>query len=64
MSKRAIEDILGAIKVPVRSVAICLDADLQAEHDELNEELDRLQRKSIGMMGQTSEAKSVAERLT
>lgn len=45
MSKRSIEDVLGAIKVPVRSVSICLRADLQAEHDDLTRELERLRRE-------------------
>jgi hypothetical protein len=45
VSKRSIEDVLGAIKVPVRSVSICLRADLQAEHDDLTRELERLRRE-------------------
>ena len=64
MGKRSIEDVLGAIKVPVRAVQICLDADLQAEHDELTARLEVLRRERSGKMGQTSEAKEVAERIT
>lgn len=65
MTKRTIEDVLGAIKVPVRSVSICLDADLQAEHDELSEKLERLRRATpTGKMSQGGEARQVAERIT
>jgi len=64
MGKRSIEEVLGAIKVPVRSVSICMDADLQGEHDELNERLDRLRRESMATMGQSSEAKEIADRIT
>ena len=63
MPKRSIEDVLGAIKVPVRSVSICLDADLQAEHDELTEKLERLRRESNGKMSQGTEVLQVAERI-
>lgn len=64
MSKRTIEDVLGAIKVPVRAVQICLDADLQAEHDELSERLEVLQRKAPpAKMGDTPEVKEIADRI-
>lgn len=63
MTKRTIEDVLGAIKVPVRAVQICLDADLQAEHDELTARLEVLRRESVATMGQSSEAKEVADRI-
>jgi hypothetical protein len=61
--KRSIEDVLGAIKVPVRSVSICLDADLQAEWDELTARLEVLRREAPAKMGQTSEIREVAERI-
>jgi hypothetical protein len=64
MGKRTIEDVLGAIKVPVRSVRICLDADLYAEHDELVVLQEELRREGgVAKMGQTSEAKAVAEQI-
>lgn len=63
MAKRTIEDVLGAIKVPVRAVQICLDADLQAEHDELTARLEVLRRETSARMGQTSEQKEVADRV-
>lgn len=64
MSKRSIEDVLGAIKVPVRSVSICLDGDLRAEHDDLTRELERLRReKPTGKMSDGGEARQVAERI-
>jgi small-conductance mechanosensitive channel len=59
----SIEEVLGKIKVPVRAVRICLDADLQAEHDELTARLDVLRRETQATMGQSSEAKEVAERI-
>lgn len=61
MSKRSIEDVLGAIKVPVRSVSICLDGDLRAEHDDLTRELERLRRKAGGK--DSNEARQVAEQI-
>jgi hypothetical protein len=64
MAKPSIEDVLGAIKVPVRAVQICLDADLQAEHDELSGRLEVLRREAAGAkMGQGSEARQVAEQI-
>jgi hypothetical protein len=63
MAKRTIEDVLGAIKVPVRAVQICLDADLQAEHDELIARLEVLRRETVATMGGSSESKEVADRI-
>jgi hypothetical protein len=63
MAKVTIEDVLGKAKVPVRSVQICLDADLQGEHDELTARLDVLRQESVNTMGQTSEGKEVADRI-
>ena len=60
----SIEEVLAKAKVPVRAVQICLDADLQAEHDELNERLDVARRKTTATMGQSSEAKEIADRIT
>jgi small-conductance mechanosensitive channel len=64
MMARSVEEVLGAIKVPVRSVAICLAADLQAEHDELTERLDRLRKESLAKMGDGAEMRDVAEHIT
>ena len=63
MSKRTIEDVLGAIKVPVRSVSICLDGELRAEHDDLTRELERLRRETNGSLAGGGEARKVAERI-
>jgi hypothetical protein len=60
----SIEDVLGKIKVPVRAVQVCLDADLQAEHDELTARLEVLRRESRAKMGDSSEAREIAERVT
>ena len=63
MSKRSIEDVLGAIKVPVRSVSICLDGELRAEHDDLTRELERVRRESGGKMADGGKALEIAERI-
>lgn len=63
MTRRTIEDVLGKIKVPVRSVAICLDADLQAEHDDLTAQLERLRREANGKMSDGGEIREVADRI-
>jgi hypothetical protein len=63
MGKRSIEDVLGAIKVPVRSVSICLDGDLRAEHDDLTRELERVRREAGGKMSDGGLAREVAERI-
>lgn len=63
MAKATVEDVLAKAKVPVRSVALCLDADLQAEHDELSAHLEVLRRESVSKMGQGSEAKEVADKI-
>jgi hypothetical protein len=59
----SIEEVLGKIKVPVRSVPICMDADLQGEHDELTNRLDEINRETNGKMSGRAEAKQIAERL-
>lgn len=59
----SIEEVLGKIKIPVRSVPICMDADLQGEHDELTNRLDVLNRETNGKMGDRAEAREAAERL-
>ena len=64
MAKITIEDVLGKAKVPVRAVQICMDADLQAEHDELTARLEVLNRESRGKMADRAEAKEIAERIT
>lgn len=63
MTKRTIEDVLGAIKVPVRSVRICLDGDLRAEHDDLTRELELARRGPAGKMGDTARAREIAEQV-
>lgn len=58
-----IDDLIGRVKVPVRSVTICLDGDLQAEHDELTEQLDLVRRGNPATMGGTAEGKEIADRI-
>jgi hypothetical protein len=59
----SIDDLIGRVKMPVRSVAICLDADLQAEHDELTEQLEIARRENITKMGDTVKGKALADRI-
>ena len=61
----SIEDVLGKIKVPVRSVAICLRGDLQAEHDDLTARLDFLNREALGnnSLSGGGERREVAQRI-
>lgn len=58
-----IDDLIGRVKMPVRSVRICLDGDLQAEHDQLTEQLELVRRENPSKMGYTSEGKRIAERI-
>lgn len=58
-----IDDLIGRVKMPVRSVTICTDGDLQAEHDELTEQLELVRRREPGRMGETAEGKELAERI-
>lgn len=58
-----IDDLIGRVKMPVRSVTICIDADLQGEHDELSEKLELVRRREPGRMGETAEGKELAERI-
>jgi hypothetical protein len=59
----SIEEILGKIKVPVRAVQICLDADLQAEHDELSAHLEVLLRNPPTKMSQAGKVRELAEQI-
>ena len=57
-----VDDLIGRVKVPVRSVTIVLDASLMAEYDELREKLDAANR-SQARMGQANEALELAQRM-
>jgi hypothetical protein len=59
----SIEDLIGRAKPPVRSVTICLDQSMQAEHDELIEKLEHVRRSQGAKMGDTSEAVELANRI-
>jgi len=58
-----IDDLIGRVKMPVRSVTICIDGDLQAEHDQLTEQLELVRRENPAKMGDTAEGKQIAERI-
>lgn len=59
----SVDDLIGRVKMPVRSVTICLDADLQAEHDQLAEQLEVVRRENVAKMGDTVKGKEIAERI-
>jgi bifunctional ADP-heptose synthase (sugar kinase/adenylyltransferase) len=59
----ALKDLKGRVKRPVRSVSICLDGELWAQHDELTAKLDELNQQNPGKMGQASGAVEVAAEL-
>ena len=59
----SMEDLISSAKPPMRSATICMDQSLQAEHDELSEELDHVRRSNPTKMGDTSEGHELAERI-
>lgn len=59
----SMEDLISSAKPPVRSVTICLDQSLQAEHDELIEQLDQMRRANPAKRGDTPEGHELAERI-
>lgn len=59
----SVEDLIGRAKPPVRSVTICMDQSMQAEHDELIEQLEQAQRSQGSKMGGSSEAVDLANRI-
>jgi hypothetical protein len=59
----SVEDLIGRAKPPVRSVTICMDQSMQAEHDELIEQLEQAQRAKGSKMGDSSEAVGIANRI-
>ena len=59
----SIEEILEGVKRPIRSVSICLDADLQAEHDQLTEDLDELRRAGRARMTDGVRERELAQRI-
>lgn len=59
----SIEDLIGNAKPPVRSATICMDQSMQAEHDELVEQLDQVRRANNATMGATAEGREIAERI-
>jgi len=59
----ALRDLKGKVKRPIRSVAICLDGDLWARHDELTQRLDEMRPQSRATMADSDESAVVAEEL-
>lgn len=59
----SIEDLIGTAKPPVRSATICIDQSMQAEHDELVEQLDQVRRANSSKMGDTAEGRELAQRI-
>lgn len=61
-----IAEILKKAKAPERTVDLCLDADLAAEHDELSRQLAEAQRASVTIgakMADTGHAAEVARKI-
>lgn len=59
----SVEDLIGRAKPPVRSVTICMDQSMQAEHDELIEQLEQVRRSQGAKMGDGAEAVELANRI-
>jgi hypothetical protein len=61
----SLSSLNGKIKRPVRAATVCLDGDLWARHDELTAQLDAIHTaQGRGKMGESAEARAVAEELT
>lgn len=58
-----IAEIIKRAKAPERVVDICLDGDLNAEHDILEQQLAIAQRASAATMGGSSEQADLARRI-
>ncbi|MFC6080915.1 hypothetical protein [Sphaerisporangium aureirubrum] len=63
MTEMKVEDILGQLKRPEKSVPLCLRADLQAEFDELERKLRAAQQApdSDSLAGSGSVARQIAQ---
>lgn len=44
----SIQDVLGKVKRPVRSVWVCLDGELWSQHDKLAREIDAIRAQGSG----------------
>lgn len=58
-----IAEVLKRAKAPERVVDLCLDADLAAEHDELNRRLLEAQRKPATSLAGTGAAAEIARQI-
>jgi hypothetical protein len=58
-----IAEILKKAKPPERVVELCLDADLAAEHDDLNRQLSESHRTGAATMAAAGEAATLARRI-
>lgn len=59
----ALKDLRGKVKRPIRVAKVCLDGELWARHDTLTSELESMRSQPRGKMGDSSEARRVAEEL-
>lgn len=59
----SIDDLIGEFKAPVRSVTICVNGELQAEHDQLNDQLTQLRDPSRGKMSDGTPGLELARRI-
>lgn len=58
-----ITEVLAKAKAPERTVDLCLQADLAAEHDELNRQLVEAQRAGVTTMADTGRTAELAQRI-
>lgn len=63
VSKPDFAALLSGAKLPERTVAICLRGDLVAEHEQLNEQLELLEKKAVDSLAGNGGAE-LAERIT
>lgn len=60
----SIDQIIGKVKPPVRSVWVCLDGDLWARHDELSKQIDEIRAAApVGKMASAPGASDLSAEL-
>jgi len=61
--KPTLEALLASGKRPEKSIPVCLRADLQAEYDDLDQQLQEAQKARRGMLTGGSDGPGIAERM-
>ena len=57
------KELIAKVSAPERTFDICLDGRLRSERDAVEAELNRVQRESVGKMGDSPEAAELREQL-